>query len=104
MSKDLKLQARAIVKRLNEYRADYESILNDIEELRRESMAGIVQEKFSVKTAQCVPVVEKYPAVALQCLQLKTAILRDLDTMDNEEEDADFQLSINIVPLETFEH
>lgn len=104
MSKELKSQAASIVKRLREYRADYESILNDIEELRRVSLEGIVQEKFSVKTAQCVPVVEKYPAVALQCLQLKASILRDLNELDSDEEDVDINLNISIVPLETFEN
>lgn len=71
-------KAQQLLDRVSEYRADFDDILTQLEELRQECMNGIQQEKVAAKLDVPMEVVEKYPQVALQAILGKHTVLSTL--------------------------
>lgn len=100
MGDDYKKRIKNLIDTLGEYNADYNQILEQLEEIRLSCMEGIEQEKVSVKDGVLL-VVEKYPHVAQAAVIAKLAVLKELARVAEQEEiNPDIDVTINIDSLE----
>lgn len=88
-------QARRLIARLPEYRADPEARLAALDEIQRMCIEGIHQEKVNPKEG-VVTVIEIVPDVARRCIADKGQIAADLAAIANQETSQELQLVINL--------
>ncbi len=94
-SKEYRKRASEALNRIGKYNADYDQILANLDAITKASMDGVEQEKLSVRDG-VLPVVEKYPQVAVQAEMGKLAVLKELSRLA-EMEEVDTQVSVSIV-------
>ena len=88
-------QARRLLARLAEYRADPESRLAALDDIQASCIEGITQEKLSVKDG-VMTIIEKYPDVARRCVADKGQIAAELEAIANGETNQEMTLVINL--------
>ena len=93
-------RCKTLLNNLGEFDADYTHILANLSDLYQKCLSGIEQEKVSVKDG-ILTVIEKYPNVALACLNGQVAVVKELHKIASEETiDPTVTVSINLGSLE----
>lgn len=88
-------QARRLIARLQEYRADPEARLAALDDIQQKCLDGVPQEKVSAKDG-VLEVIERYPDVARRCVMDKGQIVAELEAIANSETSQELQLVINL--------
>jgi hypothetical protein len=102
MTMSYQKRVKSLLDRVGEYRADYQDILDQLEQLRQQCVAGMSSEKVHMKMDDgFVSVVEVFPQVALGAIMGKLAVLKELTRIASlEETDTQISLTFNLEPLE----
>lgn len=96
----LKDQCQVLLDTLSEYNCDYRSIMRDLDYIQQASIQGYDTEVSHARDG-VVTVNEKHPEVALRALLAKMKLIQDIDKYQQDvEDDVDYSININIVPLE----
>ena len=91
-------KARRLLERLDEYNADYHSLLAQLEELRKTAMEGMEQEKVHMKHDEPFVLTERYPQVAQQAIMGKLQVVQVIEKLAAEEATGDdFVLNVNLM-------
>ena len=94
----LKKQIKDLINGLEDKKAYFSQLLEQLEEIRVLSLEGVEQEKVWVKEGSTA-VTERYPQVALQAVMGKLQVVKELirlDSMDIPDPEINISFAVNI--------
>jgi hypothetical protein len=89
-------RVKATLDRLEEFNASPEQLLADLDALQRDCRNGYEQQKQTAR-GDVVTVTEKDMKTALNCIEAKYAIVKDLLKSGQDNEAPDFKFEINVI-------